>query len=84
MLKGNPGSLFFWHPFILHGTQPHQEDLVRISVRILAEKNRQIFIGCGLDKVNQKIKGKLKLKIYNKELNKFHINKKRNFINKLL
>ena len=84
VLKGNPGSLFFWHPFILHGTQPHQEDLVRISVRILAEKNRQIFIGCGLDKVNQKIKGKLKLKIYNKELNKFHINKKRNFINKLL
>ena len=83
ILKGKSGSLFFWHPFILHGTQPHKKDVARISVRILAEKNRQVFIGCDLDKINKKIKGKMKLKIYNKEINKKGNNKKKNFINRL-
>jgi hypothetical protein len=82
-LKGFAGSLFFWHPFILHGTQPLQKDIARISVRILAEKNRRINIGCDLDKINNKIKGKKKLKIYNKEINKYGQNIKKNFINKL-
>ena len=83
ILRGKPGSLFFWHPFILHGTQPHKKDVARISVRILVEKNRQIFIGCDLDKINKKVKGKNKLNIYNKEVNKRGVNKKRNFINRL-
>jgi len=83
ILKGPTGSLFFWHPFILHGTQPHQKDVARISVRILVEKNRRINIGCDLDRVNKKIKGKKELKIYNKEINKSGQNKKKNFINKL-
>lgn len=83
VLVGKTGSLFLWHPFILHGTQPHKKDIARISVRILAEKNRQVFIGCDLDKLNKKIKGKMKLQIYNKELNKDGINKKKNFINRL-
>ncbi len=83
ILKGQAGSLFIWHPFILHGTQPHKKDTARISVRILAEKNRRINVGCILDKTNKKIVGKNKLNIYNKELNKEGKNKKRNFINKL-
>lgn len=83
VLNGSAGSLFFWHPFILHGTQPHKKDKARISVRILAEKNRKINIGCNLDKINRKIKGKKELKIYDRELNKYGQNKKKNFINKL-
>jgi len=82
-LIGKAGSLYLWHPFILHGTQPHQKDIARISVRILAEKNRQIFIGCDLDKLNKTIKGKMSLKIYNKEFNKDGTNKKKNLINKI-
>lgn len=84
VLTGKAGSLYLWHPFILHGTQPHQKDSARISVRILAEKNRQIFIGCELDKLNKTIKGKMSLKIYNKEFNKDGTNKKKNSINKLI
>ena len=83
VLQGKTGSLFLWHPFILHGTQPHKKDIARISVRILAEKNRQIFNGCNLDRINKKIKGKMKLCVYSKEFNKFGANKKKNFINRL-
>ena len=75
--------MFFWHPFMLHGTQPYKKDKARISVRILVEKNRRTLINCDLDKVNKKISGKHKLNFYNKEENKKGVGKKRNFINKL-
>ena len=83
VLTGKPGSMFFWHPFMLHGTQPYKKDKARISVRILVEKNRRTLINCDLDKVNKKISGKHKLNFYNKEENKKGVGKKRNFINKL-
>ena len=83
VLVGGQGSLYYWHPFLLHGTQPHKKDVVRISVRLLVEKNRQVLIGCDLDKVNNNIKKKNRLKIYNKEVSNQGINKKKKFINKL-
>jgi len=83
ILTGRQGSLNYWHPYLLHGTQPHKKDVARISVRLLIEKNRQVVIGCDLDKLNDNIKNKKTLKIYNKEFSKNGINKKRNFINKL-
>ena len=70
VLNGKSGSLFYWHPFILHGTQPSVNKIPRISVRILIEKER-IFTNCLLDKINKKIIGKnKKLKIYNKSEDK--------------
>ncbi len=80
VLVGKQGTLHYWHPFILHGTQPQKKDVSRLSVRLLVEKNRQIDINCDLDKVNKKIKGKMKLDIYNLESKK---KSKKNFINKL-
>jgi len=80
VLTGKQGTLHYWHPFILHGTQPHKKDIGRISVRMLVEKNRQIDINCNLDKLNKKIKGNMKLKIYNFESNK---KSKKNIINRL-
>ena len=47
---------------------------------MLVEKNRQIDINCNLDKLNKKIKGNMKLKIYNFENNK---KSKKNIINRL-
>ena len=41
-LDGKAGSTSYWHPFILHGTQPHKDSKPRISVRLLVEKNRCI------------------------------------------
>jgi hypothetical protein len=67
MLTGNAGSLSYWHPFILHGTQPHKFNLPRISIRLLVEKNRRININCDLDKLNKKITGKQQLSITQKE-----------------
>ena len=79
ILKGKTGSLFYWHPFILHGTQPCESKIPRISVRILLEKKERIYNNCLLDKVNKKILTKVKT------LNKYNLshNKKGNFINSL-
>jgi hypothetical protein len=70
ILLGNQGSLSYWHPFILHGTQPQKNDLPRISVRLLLEKNRYCQINCALDRVNNRIKGKKRIKITQKEYTK--------------
>ena len=71
VLNGKSGSLFYWHPFILHGTQPSVSKIARVSVRILIEKKERIFTNCLLDKINKKIIGKnKKLKIYNKSEDK--------------
>ena len=77
-LLGKAGSLFYWHPFMLHGTQPGKSLKPRISVRILIEKKLKISTSCNLDKINKKIKGKKKLKIYKKP-----ITKKVNLINSI-
>lgn len=60
-LDGKAGSTSYWHPFILHGTQPHKDSKPRISVRLLVEKNRWCSINCDLDKINKKIKGKISI-----------------------
>ena len=73
---GKAGSLFYWHPFMLHGTQPGKSVKPRVSVRILVEKKLRILSGCALDKINKKIRGKKKLKSYKKP-----ITKKKNLIN---
>ena len=85
MLSGKKGSMSYWHPFILHGTQPHKFSLPRISIRILAEKNRRIDINCNLDKLNKKIIGKKRLSITQQEFDKRgKIKLRGNKINKLL
>lgn len=85
MLSGKSGTLSIWHPFMLHGTKPHEFDKPRISVRILATKNRKSVIGCLLDQINNKIKGKKILKIRRSDLNeKGKVTKKNNMINKSL
>ncbi len=84
MLIGKPGSMSYWHPFILHGTQPQLNSIPRISVRLLVEKNRYLNINCGLDKINRKIKGDMYLNLTQKEFNsKGKVIKKGNKINKL-
>lgn len=59
LLTGPAGSMYFWHPAILHGTMPHRESTPRISVRILAEKNDQRILDCELDQLNSTIDGPL-------------------------
>lgn len=61
MLTGPAGSLYYWHSALLHGTQPHQTDTPRISVRLLIEKNAKSDLGCELDQANQRLKGPLSL-----------------------
>jgi hypothetical protein len=69
MLEGKPGSMSYWHPFILHGTQPHKFSTPRISVRLLVEKNRRVDVGSNIDKINKKICGDLSLKLTSTEYN---------------
>ena len=83
-LLGQSGSTFFWHPFILHGTQPQRYDKPRLSVRILVEKNRRGNLNCEMDKINRKIFGKKSLiKVRNHLDKKGKDIKKNNFINKI-
>lgn len=84
MLSGKAGSLSYWHPFTLHGTKPHELSIPRISIRILAEKNRRINVNCNLDKINKKINGKKILAITQNEFSKKgKVKNKGNKINKL-
>ena len=82
-LIGKCGTMYFWHPCILHGTQPTFKDKFRISIRILIEKNhlKKKYL---IDKLNSKIKGSLSVKNSRRDINKktgkYII--KGNFINK--
>ena len=67
-LIGNPGTMYFWHPCILHGTQPTFKDKFRISIRILIEKN-QLKGNYLIDKLNKKVKGSLSVKNSRKDIN---------------
>ena len=81
-ILGNAGTLSFWHPFVLHGTKPHEYSKPRISVRMLVEKNRRSYIGCLIDKLNDKIIGKKKLMKIRTDLSHTgRIIKKKNIIN---
>ena len=61
VLSGKAGSLFYWHPFTLHGTQSNQNQVPRTSIRLLVEKKERIITNCLLDKVNKKIFGKKRI-----------------------
>ena len=82
-LTGKVGTMYFWHPCILHGTQPTFKDKFRISIRILIEKN-QLKRNYLIDRLNNNIKGSLSVNSSRKDINnktgKYII--KGNFINK--
>jgi hypothetical protein len=58
---GKAGSIYCWNSNLLHGTQPHNENKPRISMRILVEKNSAQDSKCLLDVGNKMIKGNLTL-----------------------
>lgn len=60
-LTGAAGTMSYWHCNTLHGTQPHQDDEPRISVRILVEKNMKTKTNCELDIANMQSLGSLSL-----------------------
>jgi hypothetical protein len=84
-LTGEAGTTHYWHPSLLHGTQPNNsQNDIRISMRILIEKNSAKLSNCLIDIVNKKIKGSLvltktrsdlttsgKSKVKNNTINKF-------------
>jgi len=61
-LTGEGGSMYIWHSNLLHGTQPHGEDMPRISIRILAEKNTTEISDCPIDRANKRVTGSLSLR----------------------
>ena len=82
-LVGKSGTLYFWHPCILHGTQPTIDNKFRVSIRILIEKNQILRSGI-IDDVNKNITGRLTVKKSRSDIDnntgKYLI--KGNFINK--
>jgi len=80
-LTGDQGTMYFWHPCILHGTQPTSKNKFRVSIRILIEKN-QLEQNYLIDKINHSINGKLSINISRNDIdNKGKYLKKGNFIN---
>ena len=73
--------MYFWHPCVLHGTQPTVNNKFRVSIRILIEKNQIHNVG-EIDVINKTIMGQLSVKLNRKDINKdgAYI-KKGNFIN---
>ncbi len=53
ILIGEPGELFVWHPYILHGTYPTYDGIPRVSLRILVERNADLLTKCELCDVNK-------------------------------
>lgn len=81
-LIGNAGTMFYWHSNLLHGTQPHEDDKPRISMRILVEKNSIQSSNSLIDIVNKKIRGSLILSKTRTDLSREGKNKiKKNIIN---
>ena len=65
MLCGNAGSVYLWHPCMLHGTLPSRlrrsEPTNRVSLRYIVAKNKK-GRSCLIDDVNSRIDGRLSLK----------------------
>lgn len=65
MLCGTAGSVYMWHPCILHGTLPSKlkrsNPTNRISLRYIVAKSQK-GNECLIDKVNEQIEGRLTLK----------------------
>lgn len=66
-LTGVGGSVALWHACTLHGTQPTDSDSERISLRYLIKKGKNAN-DCLIDKINNKIKGQLKLTVTRNDL----------------
>ena len=82
VLTGKAGTMYYWHPCILHGTQPTKENKFRVSIRILIEKNDSYTMSY-IDKINKSISGNLSLKLSRTDIDKSgKYIKKGNFINK--
>ena len=54
MLTGSPGSVYFWHGLMLHGTLPNSGPAPRISLRYIFEKSPQDS-GTVVERINKKI-----------------------------
>ena len=67
-LTGSAGTMYFWHSSTLHGTQPTSDQVMRISVRILAEKNSRVPMSGELDTLNAQIDGPLSLSVTRRDL----------------
>ena len=55
-LTGGPGSTYFWHGCIMHGTLPNVGVKPRVSLRYILEKNPEQKGETFIDFVNSKIK----------------------------
>lgn len=56
VLVGGAGYAVLWHPFTLHGTQPHRGETERISLRYRIAKD-EAAAGAYLDTVNRRVAG---------------------------
>ena len=54
-LLGSTGDVFCWHPFLIHGTYASPAGSIRISLRILIEKNSDETKECWLDNLTNSI-----------------------------
>ena len=54
-LTNKKGSAYYWHPYIMHGTNQSKNIRPRISLRVLFDKNSHKNKNCLLDKINQKL-----------------------------
>ena len=68
ILTGSTGSVWFWHPCLLHGTQPTTISRSRISLRYIIERSASAS-SAFLDYVNSKVKGPLSLESTRIDLN---------------
>lgn len=60
VMVGGAGYAALWHPFTLHGTQPHAGDAERISLRFLIAKGDNAH-DAFIDTVNETIAGALSM-----------------------
>jgi hypothetical protein len=67
MLTGDAGFAAMWHGCTLHGTQPDQSDLERLSLRYLFVRDPDAA-DCGLDRINATLDGPLTLTATRKDL----------------
>jgi len=62
VLVGSAGDISFWHPFILHGTQPDANSEPRISLRyLIGMADPDCLADCELRRANERIAGHMAL-----------------------
>ncbi|MDC3085666.1 2OG-Fe(II) oxygenase family protein, partial [Candidatus Pelagibacter sp.] len=69
-LIGNPGDFFIWSGFTLHGTEPSNSEIPRISIRYtIKKKNSSKLKRSAIDNLYKNIKGKIFLKKVRNDIN---------------